>query len=105
MHGRELTRLGLRTALQTRSPAAILQWLERSRAASTRLAAVRPSADGVLARELSKLRMASYRARMALLAGSADPDLEDEVDTLRRRVRSTVVGGRRHRRGEPAAVA
>jgi tetratricopeptide (TPR) repeat protein len=88
VHGSELTRLGLRTALQTRSPAAILQWLERSRAASTRLAAVRPSMDGVLARELSKLRMASYRARMALLAGAADPDIEDEVDQLRRRVRS-----------------
>jgi len=88
VHGSELTRLGLRTALQTRSPAAILQWLERSRAASTRLAAVRPSADGVLATELSKLRMASYRARMALLAGAADPGIEDEVDQLRRRVRS-----------------
>lgn len=88
IHGLELTRLGLRTALQTKSPAAILQWLERSRAASTRLAAVRPSADGVLAKELSKLRMASYRQRMALLAGTPDPDLEDEVDTLRRRVRS-----------------
>lgn len=88
IHGLELTRLGLRTALQTRSPAAILQWLERSRAASTRLAAVRPPADGVLAKELSKLRMASYRQRMALLAGTPDRGLEDEVNTLRRRVRS-----------------
>jgi tetratricopeptide (TPR) repeat protein len=95
IHGRELTRLGLRTALQTGSPAAILQWLERSRAASTRLAAVRPSADRVLARELGKLRMATYRARMALLAGASDPDLEEEVDELRRRVRSRswLVGG------------
>ena len=80
VHGRDLTRLGLRTALQTRSPAAILQWLERSRAASTRLAAVRPSADGVLAEELSQLRMASYRARLALLAGAADPRPGGEVE-------------------------
>lgn len=95
VHGLELTRLGLRTALQTGSPAAILQWLERSRAASTRLAAVRPSADGVLARELSKLRMATYRARMAERSGEPDPELEDEVDELRRRVRSRswLVGG------------
>lgn len=95
VHGLELTRLGLRTALQTRSPAAILQWLERSRAASTRLAAVRPSADGVLARELSQLRVASFRARQAQLAGEPDPDLENEVDQLRRRVRSRswLVGG------------
>lgn len=95
VHGLELTRLGLRTALQTESPAAILQWLERSRAASTRLAAVRPSVDGVLARELSTLRMAMYRARMAEQAGEPDPALEDEVDQLRRRVRSRswLVGG------------
>lgn len=95
VHGLELTRLGLRTALQTRSPAAILQWLERSRAASTRLAAVRPSADGVLAQELSQLRVATFRARQAQLAGEPDPDLENEVDQLRRRVRSRswLVGG------------
>ena len=95
VHGRELTRLGLRTALQTESPAAILQWLERSRAASTRLAAVRPSADEVLARELSKLRRASHRARLAQMSGEPDPELEDEVDDLRRRVRSRswLVGG------------
>ncbi|HEY5882080.1 MAG TPA: CHAT domain-containing protein [Nakamurella sp.] len=95
VHGLELTRLGLRTALLTESPAAILQWLERSRAASTRLAAVRPSADGVLARELSKLRVATYRARMAEQSGEPDPELEDEVDELRRRVRSRswLVGG------------
>jgi tetratricopeptide (TPR) repeat protein len=95
VHGVELTRLGLRTALHTRSPAAILQWLERSRAASTRLSAVRPSADRVLAQELSELRMASYRARVALLAGAADPDLEETVSQLRKRVRSRswVAGG------------
>lgn len=95
VHGLELTRLGLRTALQTESPAAILQWLERSRAASTRLAAVRPSADGVLAHELSKLRMVAHRARMAEMSGEPDPDLELEVDELRRRVRSRswLVGG------------
>ncbi len=95
MHGVELTRLGLRTALQTESPAAILQWLERSRAASTRLAAVRPSADAVLAGELSRLRIATHRARLAEMAGESDPELEDEVDRLRRRVRSRswLVGG------------
>jgi len=95
VHGRDLTRLGLRTALQTGSPAAILQWLERSRAASTRLAAVRPPADGVLARELSKLRLASIRARTAMLAGTPDQALEQEIIQLRRRVRSRswVAGG------------
>ena len=95
VHGVELTRLGLRTALNTRSPAAILQWLERSRAASTRLSAVRPSADRVLATELSQLRMATFRARAALLSGAADPHLEETVSQLRQRVRSRswVAGG------------
>jgi tetratricopeptide (TPR) repeat protein len=88
VHGGELTILGLRAALETRSPAIILQWLERSRAASTRLAAVRPPADSVLADDLSRLRVASYRARDALRAGEPDPDLERQVDRLRRRVRS-----------------
>ena len=88
VHGRELTVLGLRAALETGSPATILQWLERSRAASTRLAAVRPPADSVLADELSRLRVAAYRARAALRAGEPDPDLERQVDRLRRRVRS-----------------
>ena len=88
IHGRELTQLGVQTALETGSPAAILQWLERSRGASTRLAAVRPSADTVLAGELGSLRTAMYLARLALRNGGVDPDLEFTVKELRHRVRS-----------------
>ncbi len=95
VHGRELTQLGLWTALETRSPAAILQWLERSRGASTRLAAVRPSADRELARELSALRTAMYLSLRATGSGNVDPALEVTVKELRHRVRSRswVVGG------------
>ena len=88
VHGRELTQLGLSTALETRSPAAILQWLERSRGASTRLAAVRPSADRELARELSALRTAMYLSLRATRSGNVDPALERTVKELRHRVRS-----------------
>ncbi len=88
VHGRELTLLGLSTALETRSPAAILQWLERSRGASTRLAAVRPSADRELARELSALRTAMYLSLRATRSGNVDPGLERTVKELRHRVRS-----------------
>jgi len=88
VHGRELTLLGLSTALDTRSPAAILQWLERSRGASTRLAAVRPSADRELARELGALRTAMYLSLRATRSGNVDPGLESTVKELRHRVRS-----------------
>ena len=88
IHGRELGRLGLSTAVAAGSPAAILQWLERSRAASTRLPAVRPPADPVLADELGALRVADEQARAALLAGKRDHAAERRVTDLRRRVRA-----------------
>ncbi|MGS0688134.1 CHAT domain-containing protein [Nakamurella sp. GG22] len=101
VHGRELARLGLRTATDSGSPAAILQWLERARAVTTRLPVVRPPADPVLAEELGALRMADEQARAALLAGRRDPLAERKVAELRRKVRArswTVSGtGRVHR--------
>ncbi len=108
IHGRELARLGLRTATATGSPAAILQWLERARAATTRLPAVRPPADPVLAEELGALRMADEQARAALLAGKRDAAADKRVAELRRRVRArswTVSGsGRADRPPSLAAV-
>jgi len=88
VHGRELGALGLRTAVETGSPAAILQWLERSRAVTTRLAAVRPPSDPALAADLGSLRVAFDRARQAALAGRRDPALEHRVSELRHRIRS-----------------
>jgi len=95
VHGRELGALGLRTAVETGSPAAILQWLERSRAVTTRLAAVRPPSDPALAADLGSLRVAFDRARQAALAGRRDLALEHRVAELRHRIRSrswTAVG-------------
>jgi len=88
VHGRQLGALGLRTAVETGSPAAILQWLERSRAVTTRLAAVRPPSDPALAADLGSLRVAFDRARQAALAGRRDPALEHRVTELRHRIRS-----------------
>jgi tetratricopeptide (TPR) repeat protein len=88
IHGRELARLGLRTATSTGSPAAILQWLERARAATTRLPAVRPPADPLLADELGALRVADEQARAAVLAGKRDAAADKRVAELRRRVRA-----------------
>jgi len=88
IHGAALARLGLRTAVSTGSPAAILQWLERSRAATTRLPAVHPPADRELAQFLGQLRLTAIDARAAAVAGAPDPVLERRVADLRRQVRA-----------------
>lgn len=88
VHGRALARLGLRTAVQTGSPAAILQWLERSRAASSRLSNVRPPQDPALAEAVATLRVLAEQARLAALRGERDPVMNRQIDQLRRRVRS-----------------
>lgn len=88
VHGQELARLGLRTAVGTREPAVILQWLERSRAASTRLPAVHPPADPELAEMLGALRAASVEAREAALAGRRDPAGAQRVIQLRQQIRA-----------------
>lgn len=106
IHGRELARLGLRTAVDTGSPAAILQWLERSRAVTTRLPAVRPPADPLLAEELGALRIADEQARAALLAGKRDHVADRRVADLRRRIRArswTASGS--GRAGRPPSLA
>lgn len=88
VHGAALARLGLRTAVAGGSPAAILQWLERSRAVTTRLPAVHPPADRELAETLGQLRLATIDARAAVVAGHRDPALEKRVGDLRRHVRA-----------------
>lgn len=95
VHGRELARIGLRTAVDIGSPAVILQWLERSRAVSTRLQAVRPPADAQLAEDLGALRVAFDQSRQAALAGRPDPASARRVAELQHRVRtrSWTLGG------------
>ncbi|MET3805184.1 tetratricopeptide (TPR) repeat protein [Nakamurella sp. UYEF19] len=88
VHGMELARLGLRTAVETGSPAAIFQWLERARGVSTRLPAVRPPADPEFARELGEFRAGYEQARQAVLAGHRDPSLEVRVRQMRRQVQA-----------------
>ena len=95
VHGAELAKVGLRAVLRTGSPAAILAWLERVRAVSTRLTAVNPPADAELADLLSALRVAVSEAREAALAGRRDAVGEQRVADLRRQVRarSWIVAG------------
>ncbi len=95
IHGAALARLGLKTAVAKGSPAAILQWLERSRAVTTRLPAVHPPADRELAEVLGLLRLTTIDARAAAIAGHPDSVLERRISDLRRKVRarSWTVGG------------
>ncbi|SDP32377.1 CHAT domain-containing protein [Nakamurella panacisegetis] len=88
VHGRELARLGLRTAVETGSPAAIFQWLERARGVSSRLRAVRPPADPEFARELGEFRAGYQQARQAVLTGRRDAALEARVRQQRRQVQT-----------------
>ena len=88
VHGRELARLGLRTAVESGSPAAILQWLERARGVTTRLPAVRPPADPDFARQLGEFRAGYQQARQAVLSGERDEALEMRIRERRRRVQA-----------------
>ena len=88
VHGGALARTGLRTALETGEPVVILPWLERSRAATTRLPAIRPPNDPELVAELAKLRLAVRTARQATLAGKTDRALEREIVERRARIRA-----------------
>ncbi len=56
-HRRELTELGLRSALREGRPAAVLEWAERGRASRLLTRPVRPAEDPVLADLLAQLRV------------------------------------------------
>ena len=102
VHGGALARTGLRTAVDTGEPRVILPWLERSRAATTRLPAIRPPNDPELIENLAQLRMAVKTARDATLAGRPDPGLQKEITESRARIRAKTwttggIKGRPHR--------
>lgn len=97
VHGTELAALGVQLALESGSPAQVLQWLERSRGVTTRMPQVRPVADAELAADLGALRSAWNQARAAVLAGGVDRSLEAQVRELRRRIRSRMWARTAHR--------
>lgn len=84
-----LGRLGLRLALDRGDPALVLEWSERTRAASSRVVPVRPPSDPDQAADLAELR--------TLVAFGTDPARQQE---LRRRIRERTwrLGGSRETR-------
>jgi hypothetical protein len=55
-HGNNLARLGLRLALDDRSPEVLFEWSERARALAARVTPIRPPRDPQLAADLAELR-------------------------------------------------
>ena len=88
VHGRQLGWLGLGVAMDSGSPAAVLTWLERSRAVTTRLPVVAPPADPELADSLAALRVAGSQLQQAQLAGRPEAEQRRRVDALRQQVRA-----------------
>ena len=62
-HGRDLARLGLRLALDTREAGTVFEWSERARALAGRVTPVRPPLDQQLADDLTELRLLKQPCR------------------------------------------
>ncbi len=103
VHGQDLGRAGLASALASRSPAAVYRWSERARAQALLLPPVRPPEDPAAAAALEELRRARHALRARELAGQPASGLRTRVETLQRTVRehSWSTPGQR---GAPAPV-
>lgn len=80
--GRDVTTAGLRLALESASPAAVLRWSERSRAQALLLPPVHQPDDPEVATTLAELRQARSRLRTAELDGRTVPGLARRVERL-----------------------
>lgn len=87
VHGQDLARAGLATALARGRPGEIYRWAERARAQALLLPPVRPPADPVAATALEELRQAWYVLRDAELAGRSTGTLRGRIARLQRTVR------------------
>ncbi|MDN5861580.1 MAG: CHAT domain-containing protein, partial [Pseudonocardia sp.] len=87
LHGQELVRLGLRSAVADGRPSVVHDWVERTRAASLRLTPVRPPKDQQAAAALAELRAVRAAQRAAELSGSAAMALDARRTHLERAVR------------------
>lgn len=73
-HGADLARMGLRLAVESRRPASVLSWLERTRSLATRIPPIRPPEDETMAAMLGALRHQRLELRQLELDRSAEPD-------------------------------
>ncbi|MFL6060659.1 MAG: CHAT domain-containing protein [Marmoricola sp.] len=64
-HGKHLARLGLRSAMTDGGPAVVFEWSERARALASKVSALRPPPDPLLAADLTALRVADPKDHAA----------------------------------------
>ena len=76
--GVPLVELGLRLAVQSRRPAAMLAWAERGRAAAMQVRSALPPDDPELVRDLDELRLLSLEGDQ--------PELDERIGDVERRI-------------------
>lgn len=109
-HATDLATLGQRIAIDSRRPAAVLEWTERWRGAALRLPPVRPPDDKELAADLAALREATTDLEKAAVEGEPTgalnrkrASLEESVLRRTRRTAGSEIEG--DRIATPAALA
>lgn len=85
--GRELTRTGLRLALERGSARSIFTWSERSRAQAFRVRPVQPPDDPVTAGAIAEYRHLDELLRTSALRGKPDPAARQRHAALQRQLR------------------
>lgn len=95
--GAELAEEGVRLAVGSGKPAAVLEWIERFRAGALRRRPVRPPSDTKLAAELAELRRVTAELAQATAAGKDSRALRAQQLQLEEavRTRSRQASGRR----------
>lgn len=88
IHGVPLADLALRTVLANGRAELLLDWIERTRAVTSRLPTVLPPADPELAANLSRLRALAGSLRSSDLDGAAIAQVQEKATGLRREIRS-----------------
>ncbi len=91
-HAGELARLGLRLAMESADPEAVLTWLERWRAGALWLRPARPVADAELGRQLAELRQV-----VAGLGAAAEGGGDPAVLLRRQKALESAIRRRSHR--------
>ncbi|HEY0868850.1 MAG TPA: CHAT domain-containing protein, partial [Acidothermaceae bacterium] len=98
--GAELAEQGVRLAVESGKPIAVLEWIERFRAGTLRRRPVRPPSDARLAAELSDLR----RVTAELTESTADGEDSRQLRAEQLRLEEAVRHRSRHARGSRLPV-
>ena len=98
-HGAELGELGLRLALESKQPRRVFAWMERTRARALRHRPVTPSDDQAQAADLAALRRISVELR------SAEGDMARELSRQERALQEAIRNRGRFARGEGSRSA